>query len=280
MKIKDKIAISYIRWNLRILALFSKKRAAQKALRLFCTPFPQTKRRITSLFHEAEKLHLVIDNKKIAGYRWNHPRSKKILIIHGFQSSAKKFEQHIALMINKGYEVLAFDAQAHGESDGKQVNVLEYAHLIELICKKYGPIDAFLAHSFGGLAVSLALEKSIHNSQTKLVLIAPATETSSAVDLLFSYLSLNASIRDTFEELIIAIGGKSVHWLSVSRAIENIRARILWIHDEDDDVTPIKDVHPLMLAGYPNIEFLITKGLGHRRIYHEEKVIKAIDAFL
>lgn len=280
MKLKDKIAVGYMRANLRLLAAISKKRAAQKALRLFCTPFNQSKRKTTPLFRQAEKLQFRIENKKVVGYRWNHPQPKKFLIIHGFQSSAKKFENYINPMINKGYEVLAFDAFAHGESEGTQINVLEYKNLIEEIYKKYGPIDAFMAHSFGGLAVTLALENIPHTRQTRLVLIAPATETNSAVDLLFQYLRLNKNIRKEFENLIVEIGGKTVQWLSISRAIKNIAASVLWIHDENDDITPLKDVKPLIEAGLPNVEFMITKGWGHRRIYHEQKVLNAITAFL
>jgi len=280
MKLKEKVAVGYMRANLKLLAAISKRRAAQKALRLFCTPFNQSKRKTTPLFHQAEKLQFQLENKKVTGYRWNHPQPKKFLIIHGFQSSAKKFENYIVPMIHKGYEVLAFDAYAHGESEGTQINVLEYKRLIEDIYKKYGPIDAFMAHSFGGLAIILALENIPHTKETRLALIAPATETSSAVDLLFSYLRLNKNIRKEFEDLIVEIGGKTVHWLSISRAIKNIEASILWIHDEEDDITPLKDVKPLIEAGFPNIKFMITKGWGHRRIYHEQKVMDAITAFL
>ncbi len=279
-KLKDQIAIGYTRTSLRILSVISKELAAKKALRLFCTPFSKSTKKISPLFKDAEKLHLYIDNKKVTGYRWNHPQSKKFLVIHGFQSSAKKFERYITPMIKKGYEVLAFDAQAHGDSEGKQINVLEYKMLITEIFKEYGPIDAFMAHSFGGLAVSLALEEISHNNQTRLVLIAPATETSTAVDLLFNRLKLKDNLREDFENLIVSIGGKTVQWLSISRAIKNIKARILWIHDEDDDITPLKDVQPLIRSGYPNIKFMITKGWGHRRIYHQEEVIEAVKTFL
>jgi len=280
MKLKEKIAVGYIRVNLRLLAVLSKKKAAAKALRLFCTPFNQAKRNTTPLFNRAEKLQFSCDNKKVTGYRWNHPQQKKFLIVHGFQSGARKFENYITPMINKGYEVLAFDAYAHGDSEGTQINVLQYKKLIEEVNRRYGPMDAFMAHSFGGLAVSLALEDIPHTRQTKLVLIAPATETNSAVDLLFEYLRLGHDLRKEFEDLIVAIGGKTVEWLSITRAIKNIQASILWIHDEDDDITPLKDVKPLMSAGFPNIEFMITKGWGHRRIYHEQKVLNAITAFL
>ena len=280
MKLKEKITVPYIRVNLRLLAAISKKRAAQKALRLFCTPFNKSKRRTTPLFHKAEKLHLRVENKKVIGYRWNHSQPKKVLIIHGFQSAAKKFELYVTPLLNKGYEVLAFDAHAHGESEGDQINVLEYKNLIEVVCNKYGPIDAFIAHSFGGLAISLALENIIHTDKTKLVLIAPATETRSAVDLLFQFLRLNNDIRDEFENLIVSIGGKTTAWLSISRAIKNIRAQILWIHDEDDHITPLSDVLKVKENNYPNIEYYFTQGLGHSRIYRDSTVKKKIFSFL
>lgn len=280
MTLKQKIQLGYIRANLRILSVISKKRAAAKALKLFCTPFDSEKYPTSPLFETAEILKFSIDNKNVVGYRWNHPQPKKLLIIHGFQSRAKKFDPYISVMMKKGYEVLAFDAHAHGESEGKQTNVLEYKKMIETIDNKYGPINAYMAHSFGGLAVSLALEDIRHTEQTRLVLIAPVTETSSSVDQLFGFLRLKASLRKVFESLILSIGGKPVAWLSVSRAITNIKARVLWIHDEDDDITPLKDVQPLLNAHLPHVKFMITKGWGHRRIYREEKVIQAISDFL
>jgi hypothetical protein len=56
---------------------------------------------------------------------------------------------------------------------------------------------AFLAHSFGGMALSLAMEKNHHSEHTNIVLIAPATETSTAVDGAFKLLQLNdADVRE------------------------------------------------------------------------------------
>ena len=62
--------------------------------------------------------------------------------------------------------------------------------------------------------------------------------------------------------------------------MKHIRAKVLWVHDEDDDTTPLKDVLKVKAENYPNIEFLITKGLGHRRIYRDNKVTKTIVDFL
>ena len=62
--------------------------------------------------------------------------------------------------------------------------------------------------------------------------------------------------------------------------MQHIRARVLWIHDEEDDTTPIEDVQKVQEKNYPQIQFVITKGLGHRRIYRENKITRLIVDFL
>lgn len=279
MTLGQKIAIGYLRANVNMLAVISKKKAAAKALRLFCTPFRGSRKRMPPVFAQAETLQFTLDNKTITGYRWNHPRPKKFLILHGFHSYSGNFDRFVSPMIKKDYEVMAFDAPAHGKSEGKQVNVLQYKSMIEAVFNRFGPIDAYLAHSFGGLALSLALEAIPHTKDTRVVLIAPATETSTAVNALFRFLQLGKEVRREFDKLIVQVSIRPVQWFSVARAIHNISARILWVHDENDDITPLEDVKPVIQADHKNIEFLITQGYGHRRIYRENKVVKAVLAF-
>jgi pimeloyl-ACP methyl ester carboxylesterase len=281
LKLEQKITIGLLKTQLKILSLISVTSAAEKAFQIFCSPRKISGRKTPPIFQSAETLDLQINSNKIVGYRWNHHEgSKKVLIIHGFESTCKNFGQYITIMISKGYEVLAFDAPAHGESEGKQINVVIYKDMLEKIYETFGPIHAFIAHSFGGLAISLALEKISHSHEVKLVLIAPATETSTAVDILFEMLQLNGKIRSAFDKLIVEVGQKPVEWYSISRALTNIKGQILWVHDEEDTVTPFKDVQPIMEKKLPNLRFVVTKGWGHRRIYREEKVIEEISSFL
>jgi pimeloyl-ACP methyl ester carboxylesterase len=281
LKIEKRIAIGVLRTQLNLLGWVSPGKAAAKAFQLFCTPQKKTIKNSPELIAQAEKLELLTNGQKVIGYRWNkHEGSRKLLIIHGFESTARNFEMYVTRMTAKGYEVLAFDAPAHGESEGTQINVLIYKEMLEEIIRSFGPFHAFLAHSFGGLAICLALEDMPHAHDVKLVLIAPATETTTAVDLLFRILQLNGKVRRAFNDLIVEIGKRPVEWYSVSRSIEHIHADTLWVQDEDDDVTPFHDVKPVIEKKPPNVEFLLTKGLGHRRIYRDEKVIEKIISFI
>ena len=281
MKLKQKLAIKFIRLKFKALTILSTRKTAEKAFELFCTPFLKTENREPAIFKSAESLSFNLDGIKINGYRWNKDKEHKILILHGFGSAAHNFYQYSSSFIDKGYQVLAFDAPAHGLSEGATVNARQYGEMIEKVCSLYGPIDSFLAHSFGGMAVSLALEKMPHDAKTKIVFIAPATETTTAVDEAFKILQItDEAVRAAFDKIIFEKSGHQTAWFSIKRALENIKATILWIHDEDDDITPLKDALKVKEQNFKNIEFVITKGLGHRKIYRDSNIKNMVVNFL
>ncbi len=280
MKLAQRLAISYIRTKFKFLSSISKKKAAKRAFELFCTPPTRNKKPLPPVFKEAEKLHFKIDGITIKGWRWNHPAQRKALIVHGFESSVSNFDRYIKPLTRKGYEVLAFDAPGHGRSGGRTITLPLYKEMIKIVNEQYGPVQSYMAHSFGGLAVSMALEEISHTHDYRLALIAPATETPTAIDSFFKFLRLDNEIREEFEKLIVQTGGMSAEWYSIRRAMKHIRARVLWFHDEEDTTTPLQDALKVKAENYPNVEFVISKGLGHSRIYRENKVTKAVVDFL
>jgi alpha-beta hydrolase superfamily lysophospholipase len=281
MKLKQKIAIGYIRAKFKMLAVVSKRLAAEKAFDLFCTPFMKSRNRTPSIFEQSEALSFKLNGLTVKGFRWNHHKANKVLILHGFGSAAHKFHIYIAPLIAKGYEVLAFDAPAHGTSEGTRINAGDYRDMILSVINQYGPVNGFLAHSFGGIALSLAMEETAHNPDTRIVLIAPATETTSAVDGAFKMLQINdTAVRREFDSIIFEKSGHPTEWFSIKRAMQNIKANVLWIHDEEDDITPFADALKVKAAAFPNIRFIITKGLGHRKIYTDAAIKNQVIEFL
>ena len=279
MKLTQRLAIGYIQTKFKLLSAISKRKAAEKAFVIFGTPFMKSVRKAP--VKNAEVIHFHLNNKKMNGYRWNHPQPKKVLILHGFGSAAHKFEDYATILVANGFEVLAFDAPAHGDSEGDTTNAIEYCAMIKEIMQKFGLIKNFIAHSFGGISLSLALEDVPHNENTRVVFIAPATETTSAVDGAFKMLKLqNEAVRNEFEKIILKVSGKQIAWFSIRRAMHNINASILWVHDEDDDITPWADALKVKEDNHPNIKFVLTKGLGHNKIYHDADVKNMVKAFL
>lgn len=279
MKFTQRLAIGYVQTKFKLLSVISKRKAAEKAFVVFGTPFMKSVRKAP--VKHAEVIHFQLNAKKMHGYRWNHPQAKKVLILHGFGSAAHKFEDYAIRLIAKGFEVLAFDAPAHGDSEGDTTNAVEYSEMILEIMEKFGPVEYFIAHSFGGISLSLALEQVKHSINTKLVFIAPATETTSAVEGAFKMLKLkNKTVRNEFDKIIFEYSGKHTEWFSIRRAMKHIKADVLWIHDEEDDITPWKDAEKVKEDKHPNIQFVLTKGLGHRKIYHDDHIKNKVVEFL
>ena len=283
MTLAQRLVFGYIKTKFTVLTALSKKRAAKKAFDLFCTPQTRNKKKLPKIFSNAIKLQFQLQGQTVRG--WQFPSLtgniiRRVLIVHGFESSGINFDRYIRPLTKKGYEVLVFDAPAHGRSTGKRITAPLYKATIKEIVLRYGPVESYLAHSFGGLGLSLALEEINHTKDYRVALIAPATETVTAIDGFFKFLKLDPAIRPEFEKIVIKTGGVSSEWYSIRRAMKHIRARVLWFHDDDDKITPVSDVIKVKEENYSNIEFVFTKGLGHRRIYKDNKVVKSVIGFL
>lgn len=280
MTFAQKLAVNYIRAKLNMLSVLSTKRAADKAFDIFCTPFRKPKKKTPPVFERGEQLSFTLDGLTIRGHRWNHPEPHKVLIVHGFESTAKNFDRYITPLIHKGYEVLAFDAPAHGSSDGKRITLPLYVRTLQEIHRQYGPIQSFMAHSLGGLALMLFLESIPHDASFRVALIAPATETTTAIDTFFRFLDLRPEVRTAFDQLIFDRSGYRPSHYSIRRAMQQVRAQVLWVHDEQDELTPLADALKVRDDGHSHLSFVITQGLGHRAIYRDNKVTRQVVEFL
>ncbi len=279
MKLAQQIIINTYRARLNFMSVFSSKWAAKSGFAIFCTPHRKPRNVPPPIFEKCKTFSLVVDNQKLWGFSWNASAERKALIIHGFESRSYQFDRYISPLIKKGYAVYAMDAKAHGESDGKTIVLPEYVAMIKVLSDKVGNFDAYISHSFGGMAISLYLEQ-FPNPTAKVVLLAPATETSTAIRFFCSFFQLNASVKHEIDNLVLQKSGKPVSFYSMKRIVPTLGNSILWIHDTDDDITPYADMKPLMDSEIENVEFLITEGLGHRRIYKENKVVKKVMEFL
>jgi hypothetical protein len=276
----EKIAIEVIRRKLQLLASVSPRKAAEKAFTLFCTPKRKQIKGIPAVEDTGMACSLKAGGYTIFGYRWNHPAKRKVLIAHGFESSLKNFEGFVTPLVNKGYEVIAFDAPAHGQSEGKEIILPLYIKTLAAIYENYGPFDAYIGHSLGGLAIAHFLETIPHDASVKVVFIAPATEITPIMDRFFKILHLNGEVRKAFDELSTEKTGISPEEASIRRAMHNIHATVLWLHDIADDITPYRDVERVRGDNFHNINFVTTQGLGHRKIYRDPQTVQQVIDFL
>ena len=278
----QKLALGYYKTKLNLINSLSTRWAAAEAFDVFTKPYPVKPKPDPPIWATAQKLFVETPFGRLAGYSWQpaKPNGQKFLIVHGFAGNTRSFQAYIKPLLSKGYEVFAYDAPAHGKSGGKRLNASMYMQVLEIIVAHHGGFHAYLGHSLGGLAIMLALHHHQQPMIPKIVLIAPATESTTAADNFFDFLRLPAKLRKAFEMRVEKIGGVPLQWYSIGRVLHEVKGDILWLHDEEDFVTPIGDVYPLMDPHPKHVHFHFTKGLGHSRIYHDSKIKKLILNFV
>src|SRR5258706_5340421 len=99
MKLGQRIALNWIRAKFKLLSAISKKKAAEQAFRLFCTPPSRDLQELPPLFRQAEELKFQFEHYDIIGYRWNKGDRRKVLILHGFESAAINFTAYVQSLV-------------------------------------------------------------------------------------------------------------------------------------------------------------------------------------
>ncbi|MFN8006410.1 MAG: alpha/beta fold hydrolase [Terriglobia bacterium] len=100
-------------------------------------------------------------------------RGPAVLCAHGWSSRALRFRALIERLVKSGFRVVALDAPGHGQSSGRHTDVIEYAEAIRVVADNAGDLHGAVGHSFGAMALLLALEKGL--KVRKVVFFRPST---------------------------------------------------------------------------------------------------------
>ena len=105
-----------------------------------------------------------------------------VLFIHGWTGRGTQAAPFLDKLISAGYGVISFDGPAHGETPGKQTNILELTDVVIDLDEKFGPFSAAITHSFGGMIAAYAMSLGVNFA--KVVSICPPAGMDTLVDRL------------------------------------------------------------------------------------------------
>ncbi len=222
---------------------------------------------------------LPLEGNQVKVYRWGKQESPKILLVHGWMGRATQFNVLVETLVDKGYQCITFDAPGHGQSSGKETNVLEFATIVELIYQQEGAFQMVIGHSMGAVATLFAMNK--WPISTKIVQIgAPAL----GKDILSGYeQKVNARPQNQkyLHQFIYKKVGLDFFDVQGEKLIQTIpqNTAVLNIHDQHDTEVPF--YHQQKFAEvYPQLLTMATENLGHNRTLRDERVVAKIMGFL
>jgi len=231
----------------------------------------------------ARQSRINFEQEEIVLYHWGE--GKTILLAHGWGGRGSQLAGFVSTLQNQGYSVLAFDAPGHGASSGKTTNAIQIARLMATLDREYGPFQAVIAHSLG---VPATLYATVNEGLRLNCFIG----ISGPLDLPFliekytTALQIPESVVSRFQSLLIKdFGADWEHRLATtsmasqisSRADNPVRALI--IHDSDDLDVPAGHGQAIASALHSD-GFVLTTGLGHRRILRSPAVTDLVARFI
>jgi pimeloyl-ACP methyl ester carboxylesterase len=220
------------------------------------------------------------DNRPISltVYTWGES-DKKILLLHGWGGSPFDFKHMISALVTAGYEVITFDAPAHGASQGRRTNLLQWMHIQEQLLQRTGQVHAVIGHSLGGLSAALTLVHKPVNTP-RLVMVSAAVSAPVFFSETFQLFRIPQQVMPKLQQLITQRLQGNLHELDLFRYIDKIKAgQILVAYDENDHLVRKEQIDNF-LRQYSSIQSLRIRGEGHFRIMRNEAVINRVLEFL
>ncbi|MCD0476013.1 alpha/beta hydrolase [Flavobacterium sp. EDS] len=263
----------------KFLSFISPKLATSYATKLFITPIK----------HKVPKRELEMDRKSIQNtikvpainseivvYKYGKS-DKRVLLVHGWSGRGTQLFKIADELLKHGYQTISFDAPAHGKSPGKTTHMVDFIASILEIEKQYGPFEAAVGHSLGGMSVLNAIKQGLNVNRA--VIIGSGDIVQDIIDDFVAKLELKPDISTRLRNYFENKYNIKMNDFSAYVAAASVNIPVLVIHDKDDPEVAVKaGIH--INEHLKNSTLLLTEGLGHRKILGNSNVINKTVQFI
>ncbi len=179
-------------------------------------------------------------------------------------------------LLDAGLRVVAFDLPAHGNSTGATLDLPTGVASLAAVARAVGPVEAIVAHSFGGSIALAALAGTLPAQPRvvakRLVLIAPPSSMQEVARWFAGRIGLGPRGLRALEARIHAVAGMPVTAFAGAAQLQRYGG-------QDDREVPFAHAQALTDAG-PFVRLEALSGLGHRRILTAPRVTARVADFV
>jgi hypothetical protein len=276
-KIRYTLLTKSVGLYINILSYIRPVQATKLAYRLFSSPRigRLNEHNLPDILAKAERQRLAFGTEHLQTYTWEG-NSNVILLVHGWESNASRWEKLIPYLRRTGSTVIAIDAPAHGLSTGTEFSVPRYAEFINVAVREYRP-NHIIGHSIGGAACVYYQARHQNRDLKNMVLLGAPSDLSTLVQNYVRLLSLNRRMFGFLEQYFVENFNFRPEEFSGKIFGRSLKLQGLIAHDSEDNVVLIAEAHKF-LESWKKATFLETKGLGHSM--HDDNLYRRIAQFL
>lgn len=267
----------FTRWTFPKIEAMLPGFAYKLAVILFLTPprFPFPKREKEKL-NTANLFSFTLNGKVLQAYSWGE--GPEVLLVHGWSGRGTQFREFIDPLVSQGYKVIAFDAPAHGKSQGRKTNVIEFSESIKELALQFNNLAAIIGHSIGGTAALFAIRNGLQVN--KAVIISTPVFGSKIISVFLKNINASPGVGEYIRKYVKKTFGKDFEEFNALHIAPNVPdIPILLMYDENDTDVPIYHSDAL-LEVLPHAKLVRTKQLGHNGILKNRKVIENALSFI
>lgn len=226
------------------------------------------------LLATAEPSTLRLGEREVAMWSWG--TGSPIVLVHGWEGRGAQLGHLVEPLMAMGHRVITFDAPAHGDTAGRQTNLMEFADCLWAVHRQVGPLAAVVAHSMGAGATGLAMSEGLPVGRAAFV--APPDDMAEITRRFADFIGLGDEGLGRLRKDLAQTVQVRVETLNARRFARRRRPPMLVIHDRDDAVMPFED--GAAVAGAYGAQLVATRGLGHRRILRDPQIVARLVAFV
>lgn len=230
---------------------------------------------IPDILKEAEREVLIHEEYTIQTYTWRG-NENKILLVHGWESNASRWEQFIILLRKTKCTIIALDGPGQGLSSGIEFNIPLYAKHVNTLMEKFHP-QYIIGHSMGGATCLYYQYKYNNPLLQKMVLLGAPSEFEILLRNYKKTISLNDKAFQLLNEMFVKRFNILPSEFSGKKFASSFNFKGLIAHDIDDTVVAFNEGKQIAEA-WKSSQFIETKGLGHS--LHDKELYEKINVFL
>ncbi len=219
---------------------------------------------------EGEDVYIVSDSLRLHGKRFKNTGSDYALVCHGYTSKARHMAGFVRKFHDLGYNVLAVDARAHGESEGEKIGMgwperMDIVAWTEQILS-WEPDARIVLHGVSMGAATVLMASGEDLPKNVRAIIADCGYTSEWDEFRWEAEALHIPwfpVLNAASLLSKIHDGYDFRQASAVEQVKRSSIPTLFIHGSADELVPYKMLGELYSAAACEKEKLTVEGAGH-----------------